>query len=136
MALIEHILKSSVTNVKTLQRFAGKAISFSLAVPGARLFINEVNIAILKGLRSSRPIPVSGHLKNEISHWMFLKTWCDHLPWQPKPHAQIKLASDASSFAWGGILNPDDPILTSRDILLANGRYPSAYQCQGDLSFG
>ena len=55
-------------------------MSFALAVPGARLFINEINIAIAKGLRSSRPISVSGSLKDEIQHWLFLESWTGCLP--------------------------------------------------------
>ena len=32
--------------MNTLQRLSGKCVSFSLAVPGARLFLNEINLAI------------------------------------------------------------------------------------------
>ncbi|KAK3731834.1 hypothetical protein QZH41_020195, partial [Actinostola sp. cb2023] len=60
VALTELILSSTHTDVKTLQRFAGKCVAFSLAVPGARLFVNEVHMAISRGSRSSRPIRVDG----------------------------------------------------------------------------
>ena len=61
--LVQSILASDVvTDVKTLQRLSRKCISFSLAVPGARLFLNEINLAISAGIRSSRPIRISGPL--------------------------------------------------------------------------
>jgi len=82
-------------------------MSFSLAVPGARLFTNEINIGISKGHRSSRPVPISGALREEIQHWLFLEDWTGYLPWRQELHHQIKLYSDASSFAWACILGPN-----------------------------
>ena len=35
-------------------------------------FVSEINLAIGKGIRSSRPIRISGPLKSEIEHWTFL----------------------------------------------------------------
>ncbi|KAJ7377190.1 hypothetical protein OS493_030390 [Desmophyllum pertusum] len=67
IALTDLILSSKQVDVKTLQRFAGKCISFYLAVPAARLFTNEVNLAISKGLHSSRPVNVTGPLRQKFS---------------------------------------------------------------------
>ena len=105
--------------MKTLQRLSGKCISFSLAVAGARLFINEINIAISKGVLSSRRIQISGPLKDEIQSWTFLETWTGHLPWRNERRRQVKLCSDAS-FAWGGVLSPEACALTIRDYWPAN----------------
>ena len=113
--LLQSILKSNAVDVKTLQRFAGKCLSFAIAVPDARLFTNEINLAIAKGIRTSRPIPVSGHLKTEIESWKFLKSWDEHLPWRQESHSQIVLCSDASSFAWGGVFNPTLNPISIRD---------------------
>lgn len=45
-------------------------------------------------------------------HWAFLRNWQGFLPWLKESHAQIKLASDASSFAWRGVLNHDtEPVV-------------------------
>lgn len=41
-----HILVRQDVDLLTLQKFAGKCISFMLAVPSAKLFIREVNRAI------------------------------------------------------------------------------------------
>ena len=97
-------------------------MSFALAVPGARLFINELNIAIAKGLRSSRPISVSGSLKDEIQHWLFLESWTGCLPWRQELHHQVKLCSDASSFAWACTLGPNAHNAMIRDYWPADQR--------------
>lgn len=115
IALVELILSSNTVDVRTLQRFAGKCISFSYAVPGARLFTNEVNLAISRGLRSSRQLRVAGPLLEEVQHWTFLRSWHGCLPWLKESHAQIQLASDASSFAWGGVLGPYSEPVSIRD---------------------
>ena len=105
--LVNSLIASDYTDVNTLQHLLGKCISFSLAVPGARLFINEINLAIGRGIRSSRPIRISGPPKSEIQHWTFLESSNGFLPWRAEFHHQVILCSDASSFAWGGVFNPD-----------------------------
>ena len=52
--LIRETLSCRVVN--TLQRLAGKCVSFSLVVPGALLFTREMNCAISKGMRTNKPI--------------------------------------------------------------------------------
>ena len=65
-----------------MQRFTGKCISFMLAVPAAKLFTREANIAIGKAVKNSKPIPVEGKLRNEISHWEFLDKWEGYVTWR------------------------------------------------------
>ena len=114
-SLVQSFLSSDVTDVNTLQRLSGKCISFSSAVPGARLFLNEINLAIGKGIRSSGPIRISGPLKSEIQHWTFLESWTGFLPWRSEFHHQVILCADASSFAWGGVFNPTVKPVSVRD---------------------
>lgn len=76
----------------------------SLAVPGARLFTREMNSAVSRGLRTNRNVKVEKKLREEIEHWLFLKTWDDPLPWRDERHLQITLASDASGSGWGASL--------------------------------
>lgn len=45
ISLIEAILNSSQVSLSDLQNLSGKCISTSLAIPGARLFTNEINTA-------------------------------------------------------------------------------------------
>ena len=103
LKLIREVLEATVT-IKTLQRLVGKCVSFSLVVPGARLFTKEMNVAISKGHLSSKLIRVCGALREEISHWLFLETWDDPLAWRDERHVRVSVATDASNFAWGGSL--------------------------------
>jgi hypothetical protein len=103
-ALRDYILSLDKVDVKTLQRFVGKCISFILAIPAAKLYTREVNKAISVGIRSSRQVVMTGDLKNEIQHWTFLDTWQDFLPWRSEKHLQISLSTDASLFKWGALV--------------------------------
>lgn len=113
--LICLVLGSDSIDLKTLQRLSGKCTSFALAVPGARLFTNEINLAISKATRSSRPVTLSGPLKVEIASWTFLESWECFLPWRSEFHRQIVLCCDASAFAWGAVLNPNAKSVAIRD---------------------
>lgn len=79
--LVQQTLECSVISVKSLQRLVSKCLSFSLAVPGALPFTSEMSNAISKALRTSKPIRVQKALRDESSHWFFLRTWNDPLPW-------------------------------------------------------
>ena len=116
-SLRDSILQRRTVSIKTLQRFAGKVTSFSLAVPAAQLYAREVYRAISLANRSSRPIKVVGDLRSEIAHWRFLDSWSEHLPWMDERHLVVNVTSDASQYAWGGIVyNPSGPPLEARDI--------------------
>ena len=75
LSLLHLVLASDATDVKTLQRLSGKCISFSLAIPGTRLFLNEMYNVIGKGLRygSSKVILISSPLREELQQWLFLE---------------------------------------------------------------
>ena len=73
--LRESPINSNFISVKSLQRFAGKAVLFSLAIPAAKLFCREINSHISKGLRSSKPLRMTRSLKDDLSSWRFLNTW-------------------------------------------------------------
>ena len=101
LPLLRSVLSSPSTDLTTLQRLSGKCISFSLVVPGARLFLNDIYNVIAKSQRhgSCKPILVTGPLKHELEQWFFLESWSGSLPWLLETHHQVKLCSDASSFA-------------------------------------
>ena len=107
LTLVRDILQRKFVDVVTLQRLVGKCISMSLAIPGARLFTNEMNSAISRGLRTSRPCQISDSLHREISHWLFLEDWNSFLPWISETHSHVTLFTDASAFAWAGVLSPN-----------------------------
>lgn len=107
IAFVREILGNSYVTVKILQRLAGKCVSFSQAVPAARLFMREMNAAISQGLRSQKVILMHGTLREDISHWLFLESWNDPLPWRDERHVQISVATDAPASGWGAsIISP------------------------------
>ena len=92
------------TNVKTLQRFQGKCISLSLAVPAAKLFIREMSHAFAS-VDSNGRVSLTPALKEELSYRQFLDSWQDWLPWRDEKHVRLSLSSDASGFGWGCVLH-------------------------------
>lgn len=115
VALLEAVLSSTQVSLTDLQRLSGKCTSMSLAVPGARLYTNEINMAISRASRSSRPVPLTKALREEVQHWLFIKSWSGFLPWRSEIHHQFLLYSDASSFAWGSVLEPAGIPLVASD---------------------
>lgn len=56
--LPDSIIQGHTVSIKTLQQFAGKTTSFSMAVPAAQLYAREVYSAILLASGSSCPVRV------------------------------------------------------------------------------
>ena len=103
--LKENVLASKTVTLKTLQRFAGKAVSFSLAIAGCKLYLREIFKAVSDLVRNSKPaIKVTGLLQSELEYWRFLDDWSDCLPWRSERHITATLYCDASKRAWGGVL--------------------------------
>ena len=75
LRLVKDTLPRDTLDLLTLQRLFGKCVSTSLAVPGARLYVNEINLAVSRASRCSRPVKMSAAVRNEIEHWLFLETW-------------------------------------------------------------
>ena len=114
--LRESILSSSCVSLKTLQRFAGKVVSFSLAIPSCKLYVREVFHAIAQLTRSSKAAAkVQGRLRLDVAYWRFLDDWSDCLPWRSEQHCIVSLFCDASKRSWGGILFKDGRRIESRD---------------------
>ena len=106
LALVKDVLGKPFATVKTLQRLAGKCVSFSVVVPAAKLFTREMNAAISRGQRinanHTKPLPLTGKLKDEIAHWLFLEGWDDPLSWREERHIRAVIATDVSNSGWGG----------------------------------
>ena len=115
LTLLKQALSSESIDLVTLQRLGEKCISMVLAVPGARLYTNEINLALSRAVRSSRPVKLSGPLRQELEHWLFLETWNGFLPWRSEKHCHFRLFSDSSSFAWGGVLSPGAITVSTSD---------------------
>ncbi len=105
-SLREEILAQKCVGIKTIQRLQGKCISFTLAVPAARLYISEMSRAVAKGARNSGYIPIKGDLQEEIKHWRFIDKWSGCCPWRGEKHLQLlTLATDASTYKWGAVVD-------------------------------
>ena len=102
MDLIREALDSRFVSIKMLQRLIDKCVSFSLAVPVARLFTRQMSAEVSKGMRTMKRIAAQGALRAEIAYWLFLERWDDPLHWREKRHLQVKIATDASWTGWGG----------------------------------
>ena len=106
--LRDQILSSPCVDVRSLQRFSGKCISFVLAVPAAKLYTIEVNRCISKGLKCSRLVQIDSFLRAELEHWKFLDTWEGSMPWREERHLQLLLATDASEYKWGASVSQNE----------------------------
>uniref|UniRef100_A0A8W8L9T9 Tyr recombinase domain-containing protein n=1 Tax=Magallana gigas TaxID=29159 RepID=A0A8W8L9T9_MAGGI len=102
--LRDFILSEDSVDIKTLQRFAGKCISFVLVVPASRLYSREVHRAIGMAERNSRRVEVVGALREEIEFWKFLDKWNGFVSWRSERHLQISLATDSSGYKWGALV--------------------------------
>ena len=110
------ILHSSCVSLKTLQRFAGKVVSFSLAIPGCNLYVREVFHAIAQLTHSSKAAAkVHGRLRFEVAYWRFLDNWSNYLPWRSEQHCIVSLFCDASKRSWGEVLFKDGRRVESRE---------------------
>ena len=114
--LRESILSFACVSLKTLQRFAGKVVSFSLAIPGCKLYVREVFNAIAQLTRFFKAATkVQGRLRFDVAYWRFLDDWSDCLPWRSEQHCIVSLFCDASKRSWGGVLFKDGRRIEYRD---------------------
>jgi hypothetical protein len=99
------LLSQKVVHLKLLQRFMGKCISFQICIPGTKIFIREMAAAISNAQKSSKPIPIENKLREEIEAWDFIsQPRVQYIPWKNEKHVSITLSTDASKFAWGGVV--------------------------------
>ena len=104
----DELLESSFAPVKSLQRFAGKALSFNLAIPACKRYVWEVFKSISAVAKNSKiSVPIQGPLRQELREWTFLDNWSGQLPWRSEHHLSVTMFSDASQMAWGAVLVKD-----------------------------
>ena len=107
LRLVKETLARDILDLLTLQRLSGKCMSMSMAIPGERFYVDEINQTVSRATRSSRHVKMCPALKNEIEHWLSLETWDGFLPWRSEKHTHVKLFYISSRFAWGGALSPN-----------------------------
>ena len=116
-ALRESILDKKSSSIKTLQRLAGKITSFCIAVPAAQLYCREIFKATAGYKKSAQPVKIHSLLREEIEHWRFLDSWERTLPWPSERHIVLEILSDASDFAWGGVIRSPGPHPSRSEII-------------------
>ena len=87
-------------NVISLQRFQGKCISFSLAVPATKLFIRAISSAI-GSVKPSGMVILTPLLRQDLEYWRFLDSWEDVLPWRHHYRLGIKFFDTSGVLARG-----------------------------------
>ena len=101
ISIRENILTSQKIHVRQLQKFMGKCMSLSLCTPAARLYIRTMAASISKTEKSTKLIPVTEELHEEIAMWRFIDSKSDSAPWREQKHVEITFSTDSSGFAWG-----------------------------------
>ena len=81
-----------------------RSISFLLAFPGAKLYTKEVNRAIVLAVKRSGFVEMTDELMQEILYWRFIDDLGECFSWRSEKHLLIALASDASKFKWGALV--------------------------------
>ena len=99
--LRENILQAEEINLKSIQKLMGKCISFMHCVPNAKMYTRAMAASVALHSKSSQLVSITGDLKEEIGHWVFVDKCDKWLPWRQERHVDLTLATDASSFAWG-----------------------------------
>ena len=89
-------------SVSLLQKFAGRCVSFMLAIPAAKLYTREINRGISTAIKSGGYVLMSGELREEILYWKFLDNWQGILKWKDERHLVVSMSSDSSLYKWGG----------------------------------
>ena len=117
------VVSKNFVQVKTLQRFQGKCISFSLAVPGVKLFIRSTAAAIASA-GSNPQVPMSPALREELTHWRFLDSWEDCIPWRDAKHLILSMSNDSSGFACREAFFTSQKVTSRLGIIGAPKRLP------------
>ena len=124
----------------SLQRFAGKALSVSLAIPACKRYVREVFKSISAVAKNSQiSVPIQGPLRQELREWNVLDNWSGHLPWNSEHHLSITMFSDVSQMAQRTVLVKDGLSQQIRDYWInlegdINALEPRAL-CNTDLLF-
>lgn len=95
------MLSCKELEVRSLQRFAGKCISFSLVITAAKLYTIEINKSISWYLRNSKTVIVDDFLRCDLEHWRFMDSWEGFVSCREERHLKLPLVTDSSNFKWG-----------------------------------
>ncbi|XP_070561811.1 uncharacterized protein [Ptychodera flava] len=108
LQILEDAIQRPMLPVTVVQKIMGKCISFSLAIPCARLYIRRMAEAVSKAQKSANYIiKIRGPLKAELDEWRTLLNNTGPFPWLDEKHGSLEAYTDASSYKWGAIFRPN-----------------------------
>lgn len=111
--ILRETLAAKELSFRTLQRIAGKCMSMTVAIRPASLWTHAM-FAVLAALEKSGMSvvylerPSNADLVGELKQWLGLTATSQEGPWQRARHFSASItkgSSDASSVAWGGVVN-------------------------------
>lgn len=106
LALLLEIMAARCIRFRQLERVAGKAMSFALALPGAMFFVRGLfrDLARLRvSGRNTLTLTADTDCYSDLAAWLDIRTWHDESvsTWPTGHHTTILLFSDASSGTFG-----------------------------------
>lgn len=112
LRLVHGALEVDGLHFATLEKLAGKAVSLSKAVPAAILFCRALFREIAKANTSDRArtlrrhdwVPLTPDMRADLGEWVQLEMFLEGGPWLLPRHIALRIETDASSRAWGGVL--------------------------------
>ena len=110
LKIINTALANKSITIRELERIAGKAISFIVAIGEAAMIYTRELFNILRCIRegksaqSSFKIGISNRLMKVLLIWVRFLDLFDGAPWMEISHSSIRIETDASSRRWGGVL--------------------------------
>ena len=113
LALVRSTLAQDGLPVATLQKLAEKAASMIKAVPAALLFSRSFHRALSTFDASDIPtrralrhawVPLNQDMVADLQQWLRLDSYLNGGPWLAPEHTAIRVETDASSRAWGGVV--------------------------------
>lgn len=106
-SIVSTLSSSPLLSLYSFQRFAGKAISISQAVPNARLCLNATYSLIGSALHThSDSVSPTETFLSELNFWSDVRTFNGQRKWWPERHLclSLPLFTDASGTRWGATL--------------------------------
>lgn len=117
LELVNSALDEGRVSIRDLERIAGKAISFMVAIGEAAMVYTRELFNILRKVREGKihtmpsrrcrsaiSIGISSRLCQVLQLWVKFLDVFDGAPWMEVAHSSIRIETDASSRRWGGVL--------------------------------
>ena len=103
-ALADSVLAAGSSDVRTVQKLAGKLQALALALPAVSIFTRSMYDAI----KACGPFPapfapvaVSPQMRADVDALRSLQAWHGTAPWRPAMHYRVE--TDASSHTWSAV---------------------------------